>query len=112
MRKFSEKILKLTYKDPNEVLDSNALHKLTYQLKIINSEKNIKHSIAMLDRGFVIHIAKILANKKVITTPAAYTALTPLVNYLNELLKFIKMSKTPQMFNENFLTELFQPSPS
>lgn len=111
VKKLSEKILKLSFKDPNEILDSQSCYKLAYQLKIINSEKNLKHTIAMIDKGFIAHVAKILISKKMHTSAESYTVLTTLMAYFNEMLKFIKMAKNPQTFNENFLVELLHYNP-
>ena len=65
----------------------------------------------MLEKGFISHICKISLNKKLHTTPQNYKVLTTLMAYFSELLKFIKMIKNPQTFNENYLIELLHYCP-
>ena len=105
VKKLSEKILKVNVKDYNEVLDGNWPFKLKYQLRVISEVKNMKHSQLMLEKGFIDHISKIFLNKR-FHTPEGYLILTSLMGYFNELLKFIKMAKNVQTFNENYLISL------
>ncbi len=48
----------------NDTLDSTCLLKLNYQLKIINNQKNPKLAIAMIEKGYIVHISKILTNRE------------------------------------------------
>lgn len=65
----------------------------------------------MIDKGFINHIAKIFINKKMHTSAESYNVLGVLMTYFNEMLKFIKMAKSPQTFNEGFLIELLHYNP-
>jgi hypothetical protein len=50
-------------------MDSNSIHKLIYQLKILNSVKDWKFTANMLEKGFVDHIAKIILLKRNTPSP-------------------------------------------
>ena len=47
----------------SDILDGNSMHRLSYQLKIINSEKSLKTTVAMAEKGFIPYIAKIFVSK-------------------------------------------------
>jgi hypothetical protein len=102
VKKVAERIVKISFKDHNEILDNSSPYKLTYQLKIINEQKGVKHTLSMIEKGFIDHITRICLNKKM-HTAEGYTALTLLMVYFNEMLKFFKMAKNTQIFNEKFL---------
>jgi hypothetical protein len=113
IKKLQEKITKLNYKDMNEIIDSMSLYKLSYQLKILNSEKNFKLTMTMIEKGFIPHVAKVLAPRKgIISSPEHYCILTNLLNTLSEMVKFTKASKNTGvgMITENFLIDLINIS--
>jgi len=83
VKKLQEKVMKLSFKDPNEILDYSSPTKLTYQLKVVNEIKNIKHTQMMLEKGFISHISKIFLNKKLHVSPHSYKVLTSLIIYFN-----------------------------
>lgn len=90
----------------NEILDSNCIFKLAYQLKILNSEKSSKLTSALVEKGFISNIGKIFINKKNHASPACYTILCDLMVFFIDLVKFSK-ARTPALFEEKFLIELF-----
>lgn len=46
-----------------DIIDPNNIFRLSYQLKIINTEKNSKLITAMIEKGFIPFISRIFLNK-------------------------------------------------
>ena len=97
---------KVSFKDPNEILDSSSPNRLKYQLRIIGEVKDVKHSQEMLLKRFSEHIPRIFLSKQ-FQTPLGYSILASLMAYFNELLKFFRLVKNTQTFGDGFLVELF-----
>lgn len=93
-------------------MDSNSIYKLSYQLKMLNNEKNIKFSVELIQKGFIPHMVKIFTNEKLQNNVEAFEILTQLMVFFNELLKLAKLAKnTSPYFTENFITELIYYNP-
>ncbi len=47
-----------------DILDSNSMYKLSYQLKIISTDKNPKATMSLVEKGFIPYVSKIFINKE------------------------------------------------
>lgn len=79
------------------------MYRLSYQLKIIGSDKNLKFSMNMIEKGFIPYISKIFLNKRNYMCPEYYKILTNLIIFMNELVKISKNVKNAPNINDNFL---------
>ena len=82
VKKLAEKVRKVIFKDPSEILDSNSPTCLKYQLRIIGEVKDVKHSQEMLVKRFSEHIPKIFLSKQ-FQNPLGYSILASLMAYFN-----------------------------
>jgi hypothetical protein len=62
VKRIQEKIMKVSFKEMNDILDSNSIYKLCYQLRIIMNDKNPKLIVNLIEKGFIPYISKIFLN--------------------------------------------------
>lgn len=83
----------------SDIFDPNSIFRLCYQLKIIMTDKNTKLLTAMIEKGFIPFISKIFLNKESFKLPEYYPILSNLMTFFNDLVKFAKLVKNPQLFS-------------
>ena len=83
----------------SDILDPISIFRLSYQLKIIMTEKNSKLLTVMIEKGFIPFISKIFLNKESFKQSEYYPILSNLMTFFNDLVKFAKLVKNPQLFS-------------
>jgi hypothetical protein len=82
----------------SDIFDPSSMYRLSYQLKIMTTEKNSKVLTAMIEKGFIAFIARIFVTKECYKLPEYYPILSNLMGFFNEMVKFAKLVKNPQLF--------------